>query len=141
MARISNKKEKKAKKMKDDLDLFKIDQNKKIEKATYTYYTILGSHGSIDDNDNPLAKDDKSALAYIKNINNDEQYYIKVGLYGKVFNPIGMYSEGRQNKFLSKVGKQEYNFTRVNQKVFNMYLNFLRTKNVAWLNNAERELK
>ena len=41
---------------------------------------------------------------------------------------------------MSKIGKNEYNFSKVNQRVFDMYLNFLRTKNIAWLNNAEREL-
>jgi hypothetical protein len=122
-------------------DLFKINTDKQDDSIQYTYYTILGSNSSIDSNNNPIAKDKKSALAYTKVINNEDQHYIKVGLYGKIFNPIGMYSEGRQNKFLSKIGKQEYNFTRVNSKVFDMYLNFLRTKNVAWLNNAERELR
>jgi hypothetical protein len=122
-------------------DLFKINVDKQEEDVKYLYYTTIGSNLSTDDNNNSIAKDKKSALAYTKITNNEEQHYIKVGLYGKIFNPIGMYSEGRQNKFLSKVGKQEYNFTRVNSKVFDMYLNFLRTKNVAWLNNAERELR
>lgn len=122
-------------------EIFHINKDKQPDQTEYTYYTVLGSNSGVDNDDNPLAKDNKSALAYVKKINNDEQYYIKVGLYGKIFNPIGMYSEGRQNKFLSKIGKQEYNFTRVNEKVFDMYLNFLRTKNVAWLNNAERELR
>jgi len=122
-------------------DIFNINKNKTPDQIEYMYYTILGSHSAVDSENNPIAKNDKSALAYVKKINSDEQYYIKVGLYGKVFNPIGMYSEGRQNKFLSKIGKQEYNFTRVNKKVFSLYLNFLKTKNIAWLNNAERELK
>jgi hypothetical protein len=122
-------------------DLFKINVDKEEEDIKYIYYTTIGSNLSTDINNNSIAKDKKSALAYTKIINNEEQHYIKVGLYGKIFNPIGMYSEGRQNKFLSKVGKQEYNFVRVNSKVFDMYLNFLRTKNVAWLNNAERELR
>ena len=122
-------------------DLFKINVDKQEEDVKYLYYTTIGSNLSTDGNNNSIAKDKKSALAYTKITNDEEQHYIKVGLYGKIFNPIGMYSEGRQNKFLSKVGKQEYNFTRVNSKVFDMYLNFLRTKNVAWLNNAERELR
>jgi uncharacterized protein YigE (DUF2233 family) len=84
-------------------------------------------------------KDD--CLAFIKiDSENKNQYYIKIGIYGKIYNPIGLYSEGKAKKFLSKIGKNEYNFDRVNEKVFNMYLNFLKTKNLAWLNNAEREL-
>ena len=44
-----------------------------------------------------------------------------------------MFSEGQHSKVLSKIGKNEFNFTRVNSKVFNLYLSFLRTKNLAWL--------
>ena len=121
-------------------DIFEINPSKDKNVSEYEYYTVLGSHKYLDENKNPRAAEQLKALAYTKQSETDKQYYIKVGLYGKIYNPIGLYSEGRANKFLSKVGKSEYNFTRVNQKVFDMYLNFLRTKNVAWLNNAEREL-
>lgn len=123
-------------------NIFKINKDKEPDSLNYKYFTILGSHSSLDNDKNPIIDDKKKALAYIKTINdNEQQYYIKIGTYGKVFNPIGLYSEGRQNKFLAKIGKDEYSFTRVNNKVFDMYLNFLRTKNIAWLNNAERELR
>ena len=113
----------------------------KIENQyNYTYYTLVGNHTSVDDDGQPLIDNKEKSMAYIKKSETESQYYIKVGLYGKIFNPIGLYSEGKQNKFLSKVGKNEYNFTRVNKKVFDMYLNFLKSKNIAWLNNAEREL-
>lgn len=122
-------------------NIFQINKNKEPENIEYKYFTVLGSHTSLDADKNPISADKKNALAYIKTINDDQQYYIKIGTYGKVFNPIGLYSEGRQNRFLAKIGKDEYSFTRVNNKVFDMYLNFLRTKNIAWLNNAERELR
>jgi hypothetical protein len=121
-------------------DIFEINPTKEKNTAEYEYYTVLGKHAFLDETKNPRVEDQKNSLAYIKNAEHEKQYYIKVGLYGKIYNPIGLYSEGRANKFLSKVGKAEYNFTRVNQKVFDMYINFLRTKNIAWLNNAEREL-
>lgn len=123
-------------------NIFKIQNNKEPENSSYIYYTILGSQSELDNDGNPICDDKKSCLAYIKNYGpNNSQYYIKVGTYGKIFNPIGLYSEGKQNKFLSKIGKEEYTFERVNKKVFEMYLSFLRTKNIAWLNNAERELR
>lgn len=121
-------------------DLFRIKKDIEPDSAEYTYYTVFGSHSDIDTDGNPLCESKDKSLAYTKNFNNTKQYYLKIGTYGKIFNPIGLYSEGRQNKFLSKVGKNEYSFTKVNSKVFDMYLNFLRTKNIAWLNNAEREL-
>jgi hypothetical protein len=122
-------------------NIFQINPSKIDPVSDRNYYTVLGKHDFLDENNNPRTKNEKNAYAYSK-INNDSdtQYFVKVGLYGKIFNPIGLYSEGKANKFLSKVGKNEFSFTRVNQKVFDMYVNFLRTKNVAWLNNAEREL-
>jgi hypothetical protein len=121
-------------------NIFKINNVKEESESEYTYYTLLGKHSAVDQNGYPLVDNKEKSMAYTKNINNNIQYYLKVGLYGKIFNPMGLYSEGRQNKFLSKIGKNEYNFTKVNQKVFDMYLNFLKSKNIAWLNNAEREL-
>lgn len=123
-----------------DNNIFHINKKDQVDTVTYKCYTIFGSHDSQDDNNNPVCDKKEASLAYIKTTNNSDQYYIKVGLHGKIYNPIGLFSEGRQNKFLSKVGKSEYNFTKVNSRVFNLYLNFLRTKNIAWLNNAEREL-
>lgn len=123
-------------------NLFKIKQDSIEDNYHYRYYTIFGQHDLLDDDGNPLSKDEKRGYAYVRTNtgNNTQNYFIKIGLYGKIFNPMGLYSEGKENKFLSKIGKNEYNFTKVNKKVFDMYLNFLRTKNLAWINNAEREL-
>lgn len=111
-------------------------------KAEYSYYTIFGDHSALNDEGLPLTDSLSTCLAYkkITDESKEPQYYIKVGIHGKIYNPIGMFSEGRSNKFLSKIGKNEYNFTRVNKKIFDLYTNFLKTKNLAWLNNAEREL-
>jgi hypothetical protein len=125
-----------------DNSLFKINPEQKHSLYAYNYFTLFGQHDDFDDEGNPTTNDEKKGFAYTRLNTNDktEQYFLKVGLYGKIFNPIGLYSEGRENKFMSKIGKNEYNFTKVNKKVFDMYVNFLRTKNLAWLNNAEREL-
>lgn len=122
--------------------IFRINKDKEDQEYKYTYYVLFGQHDNLDENSNPITLDSKKSIAYsrLNNSTMTEDYYVKVGLYGKIFNPMGLFSEGRQNKFLSKVGKNEFNFTKVNKKVFQMYVNFLRTKNLAWLNNAEREL-
>lgn len=106
-----------------------------------TYYTVIGMQNYLDSNKRPILNNETDKC-FAKCITTDDntKYYIKIGTYGKVFNPIGMYSEGNSNKFLSRSGKNEYNFKQVNLDVFNMYLNFLSTKNLAWLNNAERAL-
>jgi hypothetical protein len=122
-------------------DIFRPISNKKEESSIFMYYTVFGDHDFIDEDNNPRVKNKKDALAYVKTDEYDRDYfYIKVGTYGKIFNPIGMYSEGKSNKFLAKIGKSEYTFNKVNTKVFDMYMNFLKTKNLAWLNNAEREM-
>lgn len=124
-------------------NIFQINKNKQEDTYEYLYFTILGEHSSYDDEGNPLCKDKKKAYAYkrVNSVDNSETYFIKTGSHGKIFNPMGLYSEGKANKFLAKIGKTEYTFSKVNQKVFDMYLNFLRTKNTAWLNNAEREYR
>ena len=79
--------------------------------------------------------------AYAKRITLGKRvkYYVKRGRYGKLYNPIGMYSEGTAKKQMRHAGKPEWEFKETNETVFNKYINFLRTKNIAWLNNAERD--
>ena len=105
------------------------------------FYTIIGKQQFFDNDKNPMIHKEGSESFAKKIINNNKiKYYIKVGMYGKIYNPIGLFSEGTANKFLARVGKKAWEFKEVNAKVFDMYINFLRTKNIAWLNNAEREM-
>jgi hypothetical protein len=126
-----------------DSDQSFIFHQKNVEdtKREIEYFTILGDHEFLDRDNKPRAKtESKSVVA--KSIQTDsypKKYYIKVGTHGKIFNPIGLFSEGHNTKFLSKIGRKQWEFKEVNQKVFDMYINFLSTKNIAWLTNAERE--
>lgn len=125
--------------MSDEFDSFIVDKTKTTVKVKTedSYYTFFGFQDYLDDDGNTRQKTEQSnTFAKIKS----EKYYVKIGLDNRLYNPIGMFSEGQHNKVLSKIGKNEFNFTRVNSKVFNLYLSFLRTKNLAWLNNANREL-
>lgn len=113
----------------------------KIEENESYFYTIIGKQHFFDEDKNPLVHKESTQVFAKKVIsNNKTKYYIKVGTYGKIYNPIGLFSEGTENKFLAKIGKKAWEFKEVNYKIFDMYLNFLRTKNIAWLNNAEREM-
>jgi hypothetical protein len=115
-------------------------QNKTEENKSY-FYTIIGKQQFFDEDKNPLVHKENSEVFAKKVIsNNKTKYYIKVGTYGKIYNPIGLFSEGTANKFLAKIGKKAWEFKEVNYKIFDMYVSFLRTKNIAWLNNAEREM-
>jgi hypothetical protein len=108
---------------------------------TSELYTLIGKHEFLDSDKNPRVKIESDNVLAKKVIADDStRYYIKVGLYGKVYNPIGLYSEGTSNKFLARAGKKAWEFKEVNSKIFDMYVRFLKTKNLAWLNNAEREM-
>jgi len=106
---------------------------------TITHYTVIGDHDSIQDN-KPITNDERKSLAKTIETNGNTRYFVKIGAYGKLYNPIGMYSEGKDKKFLSKIGKNQFEFKQVNMKVFDLYVEFLRSRNVAWLNNAQRGL-
>jgi len=80
------------------------------------------------------------AYAILVNNGTSIKYYVKRGKYGKLFNPIGMYSEGTQRKQHRHAGKPAWEFKQCSKKVFTHYTHFLRTRNAAWLNNAEREV-
>lgn len=122
-------------------NMFAINNRKNEDTKINEFFTIYGKHKSLDKDNNPITDcDNGDVLAKRITINSKSKYYIKVGAYGKIYNPMGLYSEGTSNKFLAKAGKNAWEFTEVNSKVFDMYINFLRTKNQAWLSNAEREM-
>lgn len=109
-------------------------------KSTSQFFTILGSHDYIDKDNRPCTNTETNlTFAKIVSKNQNTKFFIKTGTYGRIYNPMGMFSEGKENKFNAKIGKKEFEFKQVNQKIFDMYINFLSTKNIAWLNNAERE--
>jgi hypothetical protein len=129
--------------MKPENCIFVLDNKKKEKEQSDNqelFYTILGQHDFIDSLNNPRLNNENFALAKKITNNNVSKYYVKIGAYGRLFNPMGMFSEGKNEKFLSKIGRKEYEFKQVNNRIFDMYLSFLSSKNIAWLNNAEREM-
>lgn len=123
-------------------DLFVINETKPSEDKAEEFYTVIGKQEYMQDK-HPMVRSENQAFAkkITNTTNNTARYFIKVGTYGRPYNPIGLYSEGQNNKFLTKAGKPLYTFKEVNEKTFNFYINFLSTKNTAWLSNTERELE
>ena len=130
------------------MSTFKIHQDKEVqqtieeeiqEQQTF-FYTIFGKHEWIDEEGFPRLHNENSD-AYAKSVtgNTRTRFFVKRGRHGKLYNPIGIYSEGTANKQLRHTGRLEWEFKESTQKVFNFYIRFLKTKNSAWLNNAERE--
>ena len=112
-------------------------EDKEQEPGASEYYTFIGNHDYIDGDGNSR-HDEENKKTFAKQ--EKGKYFIKIGLDNRAYNPIGMFDEGQSNKVLAKIGKNQFNFKRVNKKVFDLYTTFLRTRNLAWLNNANREI-
>lgn len=70
----------------------------------------------------------------------DKRFYVKGDTHGLLLNPIGLYSEGRENTYDKNRGKYVFHFREVSPKCFNYYIMFLQTKNESYLLNAQREI-
>lgn len=125
--------------------IFRSDQkraNQTNEEDPSKYYTAFGEQEWIDDDGNSRVNSDSDKI-YAQSKPNEHgtvHYFVKANKYGKLFNPTGMYTEGQHKRFNKVLGAQEFQFKKVNLRVFELYTSFLRTKNTAWLNNAEREM-
>lgn len=89
-----------------------------------------------------MLKDKDSENVFAKKIlrkNGTYKYMIRLSSNGKLFNPVSIYGQEQDNSFLNRVCRSNNKFTEVNSKTFDWYTKFLNSKNVAWLNNAERE--
>ena len=114
------------------------------------YFTVLGSQEYLDNDKNPrITTDNNKVLAKrIHYYNSEKQivksktrHLIKVGAHGRIYNPIGLYTEGRANVVNKKIGREEFRMKEVNENTFNLYLSFLRTKNPGHLTLAERGMQ
>jgi|LakMenE18May11ns_1017448.scaffolds.fasta_scaffold9924211_5 hypothetical protein len=106
-----------------------------------TYYTLIGSEDKLDSENLPI-RSKLDSKVYAKKIMRADQtvkYLIRLDRNGKLFNPISFYGEEKNNNFLDRVCRSNDKFKQVSQKTFNLYAEFLKSKNPAWLNNAERE--
>jgi len=130
------------------MSTFKIHKEKDVQKSNEEelqsqdtlLYTIFGKHDWLDEEGFPRINQEVPD-AYAKSIvgNSKTKFFVKRGRYGKLYNPIGLYSEGTANKQLRHAGRPEWEFRQETEEVFNFYIKFLKTKNSAWLHNAERE--
>tara|TARA_R100000742_G_C4272668_1_gene91949 strand:+ start:110 stop:490 length:381 start_codon:yes stop_codon:yes gene_type:complete len=122
----------------------KINEDKQPRKDKgLDLYTISGKQSWSCEEGYPRLDEEKADHydCYAKKITIGTRikYYVKRGRHGKLFNPIGMYSEGMAKKQLRHAGRPEWEFKETNERVFIKYIKFLKTKNTAWLNNAERD--
>lgn len=125
------------------------DKNDNPELLTKVY-TITGNENQLDDEGYPILLDepyeedgqeyiDPAELrdeAYAKYVRGQRvKYYVKQDNAGHFYNPIGLYGKQKQRK-----GSQDvWRFRETSKQAFELYIKFLKTRNVAWLQQAERE--
>jgi hypothetical protein len=130
-------------------DVFIIDPSREPpEERRGTVYTVAGKEDYLEeesglpclDVDPEEAKNNPYAHAMKLAGSAGPRFFVKQGVYGKLFNPLGLFSEGRESQKIRHAGRPEWQLKEVTEKVFNFYVNFLRTKNLSYIHNAEREL-
>jgi hypothetical protein len=113
-------------------------------------YTMFGRHHILNPNNDPIVVDKDGVSAEenpvtfakvtVSNNTQENRYFIKCGRAGRPYDPSDMYAEGTHAKFNTRHGTSEWRFKEVNHKAFDNYLAFLRTKNKAYYQCAEREI-
>jgi hypothetical protein len=109
-------------------------------KTNVVFFTLSGKEDLIDEDGYPILTSNKVDLICAK-LNSDgdhHRYFVRRDGDGSFYNPSGLYSEGYMTRTGRRVSKPELDFRTVNKNVFYLYLQFLKTKNEAWLRNAER---
>lgn len=85
----------------------------------------------------PIAKRSKFLIT------NTEKYFVKVCTFGinssKMFDPLkDLIDELKRHDV--NTGRNRYAYKVVNKECFEFYMNYLKTKNVSFLKNAERNI-
>lgn len=115
---------------------------KEDTKSATLWYTILGQEDQLD-NGHPMRNQEDNKV-YAKRVyrkDNSIKYMIRLDASAKLMNPLSSTDEKTGGDiFLESVCRSNKKFKEVNEKVFALYLQFLSTKNTAWLHNAEREV-
>jgi hypothetical protein len=123
--------------------IFEQKRNTDVEtEGKNEYYSVVGSEEFLDKNNNPRVASENDPRVLAKKIFRDDGSYrmsIKLNNTGKMQNPLSIYGAEKQTTFLDRVCRSQNKFKEVNMKVFDLYVQFLRTKNIAYLHNAERE--
>lgn len=114
------------------------------------FYTILGSETSVDKDGYPLInKECDSVYAKKiknkkdKNINGNTSYsfYIRTYSKNKLYNPLEKHTVEKPSiSYVDRVCKNNESFIEVNKSIFETYLEFLKTKRLTWLDNAQRAI-
>lgn len=96
----------------------------------------------FDEMSNPRRETDDEFVLAKKTIRPDKsiKYQIKTDKHRKLINPNNIGYAESANKDIDRIKKNTNYFISVDYKTFNFYISFLKTSNISWLRQAEREL-
>jgi hypothetical protein len=100
-------------------------------------YTLSGEIG-IEDNDVNLlvtSNGEQICAKTISRIDGSIKHMIRIDSNNK----ISIYGTENNKTFLDRICRSNQKFREVSEKTLNLYVKFLQSKNILWLNNAERE--
>lgn len=120
--------------------IFTINHDKQ-ETSEYKFYCLIGEEDFVDDAGNPMVKQDngKVLAKKITRSDNPAQYFIRLSTNNKLYNPVSQVGEDKSTSIVDNTCRPTNRFTPVSPAVFEYYLQFLSSKNLLWLNKAERE--
>lgn len=116
---------------------------RKVVEKGVAYYTVAGDQDFNDQEEYPRREQDDGKV-YAKTLlrkDGSYKYMCKTVTTGKLYDAVDQYGIKEDVQFLDRVCRSNDKFREVNPKVFSLYINFLKTKNKAYLLNAERELE
>lgn len=115
------------------------NNSKTADNIEYAYYCLIGDEDFIDDNGNPrLNNDSNKVLAKQIYRNNNVSFAVKIANNNKLYNPLDYGIEDKSYSIVDNVCRPQDKFKTVNQETFRLYVNFLTSKNLNWLTQAER---
>jgi hypothetical protein len=119
-----------------DIDIHQPTNSDKY--SSFVYYTIDGLHDSYTD-DIPSVSNPESKHIYAKKLYNNQQtkFFIRVSNSNKLYNPLSIYDDKKTTSYFNQ---NNIRYIQTRKNVFDLYLKFLRTKNVVWFNQAQREV-
>jgi len=104
-----------------------------------TLYTTPSYGEYFDDNGYALTKENtKNTYAKTVDSNGLVSYYILLADKNNVYNPYSIYTNNSTNKFLFSI--QDRCFKKVSKSIFDMYVKFLNSQNLALLYNVQRKV-
>lgn len=113
----------------------------------YHLYTMWGKQDYFDPQGHPMIyypdRGDPFTMPFvyamkIKHESGNIEYLVRKNKEGKLYNPIGMYQNGKANILDRHTKEPIWPFTRVNEEAFLYYISFLKSKNSFLLSQSER---